>query len=220
MFKRAAADRLSSAAARLAIRSFRARHSMWHDHQEIWFMHAYSRRRTDGVREPLCLAALSAQTGEVVDGWADSLPQIAPFPREALVVVFDAPSAFACFGAVGWRRPKYLIDLFAEFRNATNGQAVKCDFSDALAWFGLPDLSYGERCFLAALDRQHDPHTTEDREKMTALAANCAAVLPALFDRCLSNVKPRFARLRGSSLGRQQPLKRAVCRLIVLRSPC
>ena len=170
---------------------------MSRDPQEIWFIHALSHLRSDGVREPLCVAALDAQTGEIVDGWLESLPNSAPFGGDALVVLCDAPSVFAAFRAAGWRRPGHFIDLFAEFRNATNGQVDKPTLFDALAWYPLPGPSYAQRCLISEICAQDQTYSGEDKARASAFAADCATALVALFDRCLRDAEPRFARLRG-----------------------
>src|SRR5688572_2948803 len=74
---------------------------------------------------PVCLVATEFRTQRVIRLWADELRQRreAPFPvdQSALFVAYYASAELTCFLALGWPLPVFVLDLFVEFRNRTNG---------------------------------------------------------------------------------------------------
>ena len=55
--------------------------------------------------------------------WQDELGPKPPFPinDQTLFVAYFASAELGCFLQLGWPMPTRVLDLYAEFRNATNG---------------------------------------------------------------------------------------------------
>jgi hypothetical protein len=69
----------------------------------------------------------------------------------ALTVAYYASAEGGAYRALGWPLPDYTVDLFAEFRNLTNGLALPAGRSlvGAMVWTGL------------------DPHGTANKEEIS-----------------------------------------------------
>jgi hypothetical protein len=99
---------------------------------------------------PRCLVARSLRYGTLVRVWEDRLLGLAapPFPTgpDVALVAYYASAELGCFQVLGWPRPAHCIDLFAEFRVATNdGTPRPNSLLGALDYFGLPSLAAAEK---------------------------------------------------------------------------
>jgi len=101
-----------------------------------------------------------------------------------LLVAYYASAEIGCHLSLGWPRPVSLLDLFAEFRNHTNGLTPPCGngLIGALTWFGLSGIEAVEKESMRQLVLRGGPWTQEERA--------------ALLDYCESDV-PALARLLG-----------------------
>jgi hypothetical protein len=97
-------------------------------YREVWAVD-FEFRAPDGERpEPLCMVARELRGGRLVELWADEL-RACPMPPfdvgpDTLFVAYYASAELGCFLALGWPMPARVLDLFAEFRVATNGKPV------------------------------------------------------------------------------------------------
>src|SRR5688500_16289145 len=91
---------------------------------ELWAL-AFEFLAADGERpEPVCLVARELRTGRLLRLWRDELVGRAPPFRtdaEALFVAYYTSAELGCFLALGWPTPARVLDLYCEFRAATNG---------------------------------------------------------------------------------------------------
>jgi len=94
----------------------------------IWFVDTEFHPK-DGIegnlQEVVCLVAKELFAGETMRLWKSELNELAeaPFPidESALFVAFFATAELNSFISLGWKLPKNVLDLFVEFRVATNG---------------------------------------------------------------------------------------------------
>jgi DNA polymerase-1 len=72
---------------------------------------------------PLCMVARELRSGQTWRLWRGEFGSTPPFPigRDALFVAYYASAELGCFRALGWPMPANILDLFAEFRDRTNG---------------------------------------------------------------------------------------------------
>src|SRR5580658_2099677 len=75
---------------------------------------------------PVCLTALELRTARRIRVWQDEFGNAPPYPidRDALFIAYYASAELGCHLALGWPIPENVLDLFAEFRNSTNGIAT------------------------------------------------------------------------------------------------
>jgi DNA polymerase I len=114
---------------------------------EVWVID-FEFHQPDGERpEPICMVAREMVSGKIVRLNADDLKarRAAPFPtdRRCVVVAYYAVAEMACFLALGWPLPAYVLDLYTEFRSITNGRHLRAGRSllGALVEFGLSGVT-------------------------------------------------------------------------------
>src|SRR4051812_36596742 len=97
-------------------------------YREVWLVD-FEFAASPGERPiPVCLAAREFRSGRTLRLRQDALRarREPPYPVDpgALFVAYHAPEELGCHLALGWRLPARVLDLYAEFRNRTNGLAL------------------------------------------------------------------------------------------------
>jgi DNA polymerase-1 len=129
---------------------------------------------------PLCMCARELISGRMVRVWRDELRRLhrPPFAIDdgSLFVAYYASAELGCFIALGWPLPARILDLYAEFRVATNGlPAVHGNgLLGPLAHYGLGHIDAHEKDAMRGLvmGQQNWSH----------------AELGAILDYCMSDV--------------------------------
>ena len=72
---------------------------------------------------PVCMVAKELRSGRTWRVWRGEFGLQPPFPigTDTVLVAYYASAELACFKALSWLPPVYVLDLFAEFRARTNG---------------------------------------------------------------------------------------------------
>src|SRR5262245_52324429 len=99
--------------------------------------------------EPVCLVAHELRSGRrfrIFEGQFGAAPPYATGP-DVLFVAFYASAELGVYRMLGWSRPERVLDLFAEFRNHTNGLPTPAgsNLLGALAYFGLDAMGAVEK---------------------------------------------------------------------------
>ena len=132
---------------------------------------------------PICLVVQEVHAGVIRRYWRDELIGMsqAPFPTtaEALLVAYSASAEMACFAALNWPFPANVLDLYAEFRNLTNGLMLPAGkgLLGALTYFGEPCMAATQKDVMRDLILSAGPWTADERE---AISAYCEADVVAL----------------------------------------
>ena len=78
----------------------------------------------------ICLVAHDLVSGKTHRIWKDELDFMSEPPyslgEDALFVAYYASAEIGCHLSLGWELPLNVLDLFAEFRNQTNGLELPC----------------------------------------------------------------------------------------------
>jgi DNA polymerase-1 len=152
---------------------------------------------------PICLVATELRTGRHLRHWEDQLARMAAPPfrtdHRALFVAYAAAAEFGCFHALGWRPPARVLDLFFEFRAATNGLPVPSGngLLGALVYHGLPAMEGAEKETMRALAIRGGPFTDAERDALLAYCAEDVAALARLLPAMLPRIDLPRALLRG-----------------------
>jgi hypothetical protein len=81
--------------------------------------------------------------------WRDQFTAGAPYraDEKALFVAYYASAELGCHLALGWPMPANVLDLYAEFRNVTNGLALPAGrgLLGALTYFGLDHIAAADK---------------------------------------------------------------------------
>ena len=119
---------------------------------------------------PVCMVAKELRSGQTWRLWRGEFGSTPPFPigPDALVVAFYASAEFGCFRALGWPKPANILDLFAEFRDRTNGLTTLAGFGlvGALAYFGLDPIAAQEKDRLRLLILRGGPWSESERKEI------------------------------------------------------
>src|SRR5262245_41183053 len=105
---------------------------------------------TPGERpDPLCLVVHELKSGRRFRIWQDQFGPAPPYAtgRDVLFVAYYASAELGCYRVLGWPMPEQILDLFAEFRNHTNGIYTPDGASllGALTHFGLDGIGATEK---------------------------------------------------------------------------
>ena len=165
---------------------------------------------------PICLVARELRTGQLIRLWEDELSgrADAPYPTDddTVIVAYYASAELGCHEALGWSMPTRVLDLFAEFRNVSNGLETPCGngLLGALAWFGLDSIEAAEKDSMRDLALRGGPWTSAERDALLtyceqdvdALARLLPKMLPVIdLDRALVRGRYMAAAARMESVG-------------------
>ncbi len=170
--------------------------------REIWCVD-FEFHAPNGHRpKPLCVVAREIRSDRVVRVWlADGWPA---FPLHAidsdvLFVAFYASAELGCHLALNWPMPMRILDLFAEFRNITNGCPVPHGngLLGAMAYFGLDALDATEKDAMRALAMRGAGFTDPERNALLDYCQTDVDSLARLLPRMVSHLDLPRALLRG-----------------------
>lgn len=120
-------------------------------YREVWLVD-FEFSAPPGERpDPVCLAARELRSGRTLRLWQDELwdRRTPPYPTgpDVLFVAYFASAELGCHLALEWPMPERILDLYVEFRAATNGRDPYCGNSllGALAWFDLDAMAGAEK---------------------------------------------------------------------------
>lgn len=126
----------------------------------------------------VCLVALELISGREIRLWQDEISQLSGPPYsigpDTLFIAYYASAEIGCHLSLGWDLPVNVLDLFVEFRNATNGLTLPCGqgLLGALAWCGLPAIDAAEKESMRELAQRQGGWTEQE---CIALLDYCAS---------------------------------------------
>src|SRR5271166_3417844 len=92
-------------------------------YREVWCLDFEYVSEPGTLPIPVCMVARELVSKRLLRLWQDELTSAPPFPidKRTLFVAYFAPAEIGCFLELGWPVPPRILDLFTEFRCATNG---------------------------------------------------------------------------------------------------
>jgi DNA polymerase-1 len=124
-----------------------------------------------------------------------------PYPvgDDVLVVAYYAPAELGCHLSLGWPLPVHVLDLYAEFRNLTNGLELPGGRSllGALVYHGLDAMGAVKKERMRQLAQQGNPLTVEERKALLDYCESDVIATTKLLKAMLSNIDVPRAVLRG-----------------------
>lgn len=153
--------------------------------------------------DPVCLVAREFRSGRTLRLWQDDLRRRseAPYPTgpDVLFVAYLASAELGCHLALGWPLPARVLDLYAEFRNRTNGLTTPhgAGLLGALSWFGLDAIGAAEKESMRELAIRGGPWTAPERGALLAYCETDVVALARLLPAMLPGIDLPRALNRG-----------------------
>ena len=118
-----------------------------------------------------------------------------PFPidDDTLFVAYFASAEIGCFLALGWPVPTRILDLYTEFRNATNGLPLPGGrgYLSALAEHGIASITKEQKTTERDLVIGGGPWTIDERRRILDYCQTDVDPLGALLERMLPGIRSR-----------------------------
>jgi hypothetical protein len=174
--------------------------------REIWVADFEFQSAPGEIPVPVCLVAHELRTNRMVRQWRDEFGATPPYRTDAdsLFVAYFASAEIGCHLALGWQPPERILDLFAEFRAATNGTppAAGASLLGAMVYYGLDTMAATEKSGMRNLILRGEPWTDEERAAIITYCATDVAALARLLPKMLPAILARehglgHALLRG-----------------------
>ena len=171
--------------------------------KEIWSVDFEFFGEPGERQSPVCLVAREVLSDRKLRiGW-DELDKmkVPPYPigPDSLFVAYYASAELGCHLSLGWPLPENVLDLYAEFRNLTNGLPTPCGngLLGAMAYFGLPCMEAAKKDGMRDLILNGGPWTPAEKESILDYCESDVSALTKLFDRMQSILDLPRALLRG-----------------------
>lgn len=178
--------------------------SGWFEHyREVWLADFEFGGPDGGRPEVRCLVARELRTCKTLRYWADELERMPEPPfdcgPEALFVAYFASAELGCFAMLDWRPPVRILDLYIEFRLATNGlpTAAGRGLLGALVHYGLGAIEAAEKSEMRELARRGGDYTAAEREALLNYCESDVVALAKLLPRMAPRIDLPRALLRG-----------------------
>lgn len=160
--------------------------------------------REGNPTEVICMVAHEIRTGKYHRLFQEDLYKlkVPPFPVDEtdIVVAYFASAEMACFKALGWPMPKNVLDLYAEFRNKTNGLPYLPggrSLIGAMKFFGLDSIAVEHKEEMRTLALRGGPYSDHERIALLDYCQSDVDALLPLLSTMLPGVDLPRALLRG-----------------------
>ncbi len=180
---------------------------VFNTYREVWTADFEFQKPPGDRPRPICLVARELKSGRTLRYWQDDLLALdgAPYPtdRGSLFVAYYAAAELGCHLALGWPLPERVLDLFAEFRNRTNGlkPVAGSNLLGALLSYGLPAIGSAEKEEMRELAIRGGPWSDSERRALLEYCESDVVALEQLLPRMARDIDLPRAMLRGRYMG-------------------
>jgi hypothetical protein len=169
--------------------------------REIWAVDFEFIAQPGDRPEPICVIARELRKGRRIKLWRDQFGATPPYgvDANALFVAYFASAELGCHRTLGWPMPARILDLYAEFRNRTNGLQMQTGNSlvGALIYFGLDHIEATKKAAIRHLVLAGGPWSDQERADVLDYCESDVAALARLLPAMLPRIDLRRALLRG-----------------------
>jgi DNA polymerase I len=160
--------------------------------REVWALDFEFISESGARPVPVCMVARNLGTGLLLRLWQDELGSEPPFPIDdgTLFVAFYASAEIGCFLEVGWPVPTRILDLYTEFRNATNGTALPGGrgLLSCLSHHGISSITSEQKTEERALVMRGGPWLPAERQRILDYCQTDVDPMGALLERMLPRI--------------------------------
>jgi hypothetical protein len=155
--------------------------------------------------DPVCLVAHELRSGRKLRLWRDEMGVQPPYDigPDSLFIAYYTSAEMGCHLALGWPQPKCILDLFTEFRCATNGIPTGngSGLLGALTHYGLDNIGADEKETMRALVMRGGPWSDQERRDVLHYCESDVLALARLLPPLLRTINLPLALLRGRYMG-------------------
>jgi hypothetical protein len=164
------------------------------DIEEVVFLDFEFRADTGERPIPVCFVARELRNQRVFRRWIERKPpRLPPFAtgRNVVVVAYYASAEMGCYLALNWPLPGRVLDLFTEFRVATNGLALPHGRGvlGAMQWFGLNGIEAWKKDYFRKRTLAGGPYNSDEREAILGYCESDVIATEQLFPKLISGSK-------------------------------
>jgi DNA polymerase-1 len=163
--------------------------------REIWTLDFEFIAEPGALPVPVCMVARELGSNRLIRLWHEDLTPEPPFPvdDQTLFVAFYMAAELGCFLSLGWPMPTRVLDLYAEFRNETNGipLAAGRGLLGALSYHGIHSITKEEKQEERALIMRGGPWAAAERQRVLDYCQGDVDPLGALLERMLGRIRAR-----------------------------
>lgn len=150
-------------------------------YREVWAVDFEFAPDDNLLPKPVCLVARELKSGREVRLWRDQFGNQPPYSTrsDVLFVAYYASAEIGCHLALGWPVPERILDLFCEFRCATNGLPLPAGSGllGALTYYGLDAIGASDKDDMRNLILSCGPWSDAEQR---AILDYCASDIDAL----------------------------------------
>jgi DNA polymerase-1 len=161
--------------------------------REVWLLDFEFTSEPGSPPVPVCMVARELGSNRLIQLWQNELPSSPPFAvdDQTLMVSYYAPAELGCFLELGWPMPTRVLDLYVEFRNATNGKPLPegRGLLSALSHYGIPAITSEQKHDERGLVLRGGPWSTQERKRILDYCRGDVDVLAPLLERMLPGIR-------------------------------
>jgi hypothetical protein len=148
---------------------------------------------------PVCMVAKELRSGQTWRLWCDQFEAQPPFPLDSdtVLAAYYASAELGCFRALGWPQPRYVLDLFTEFRARINGVQGGAKLINAAAYFGIDAISLTAKQDMVSTILRGGPWTADEQADILDYCESDVTLLERLLPAMLPHIDLPRALLRG-----------------------
>jgi hypothetical protein len=148
---------------------------------------------------PVCMVAKELRSGQTWRLWRGQFEKRPPFPldNDTVLVPYYASAELGCFIALGWSPPRYMLDLFTEFRTRINGVQRGAKLINAAAYFGIDAISLTAKQDMISIILRGEPWTAAEQADILDYCESDVTLLERLLPAMLPRIDLPCALLRG-----------------------
>jgi hypothetical protein len=148
---------------------------------------------------PVCMVAKELRSGETWRLWRGQFEKRPPFPldNDTVLVAYYASAELGCFIALTWPQPRYVLDLFTEFRARCNGLQKGASLVTAGMHFGIDGADSNAKQGMVARILGGGAWSTDDQAEILRYCESDVLLLERLLPAMLPRIDLPRALLRG-----------------------
>jgi DNA polymerase-1 len=171
------------------------------DFEEVWAAD-FEFTAPPGERpDPVCVVARELKSGRLERQWRGEFAPLPPYRTDgkALFIAYYASAELGCHIALDWPMPANILDLYCEFRDATNGLSTPAGrgLLGALAFYGLNHIAAAEKDASREIVMRGAPWSAAERAAILDYCQSDVDALSQLLGRMATKLDLPHALLRG-----------------------